>query len=103
MHSYSVNDQFIIHGGVYTCWITLMAYMRKFTQHGFTEYITYSLLDTITLDKMYIRGHIYMVPWFFIVIILYINQIVRLYWTITYKKTHVPEVIKFQGLAPKIK
>lgn len=100
MYVLTIDEQIYTHASLYVSWVTTMALLRNTNQ---TDYLTESLIETISIDKGYCRGNVYAAAWYLVLLIVYVTHVVHLYWTFTHKKHLVPEPKRFQTLPPKIK
>lgn len=100
MYVLTTDEQIYTHAGLYVSWVTTMALLRNTNQ---TDYLTESLIETISIDKGYCRGNVYAAAWYLVLLVIYVTHVIHLYWTFTHKKHLVPDVKRFQTLPPKIK
>ena len=90
------------HVYTYITWITTMAYLRQIGQNDPVVYITESLIETITLDKLYCKGNLYAAFWYIALLGMYLYHAIQVYFTMTHVRKSVPDIKKMHSLPPKM-
>jgi len=95
-----IDAQLLMHCSIYVSWIFAMAIMRTMPT-DFIQFITESLVETISIDRGICKGNLYASLWYLTLIALYVRHLLLIYATFTHKKQIIPDVKKFQSLPPR--